>query len=176
MYFLFGKEATAATFIPLLIVQGLGQGLLMGPVILFIISSVPRKKGPSAASIGVFFRFTSFSLSLALINYFELYFTRIHEESMRSGLTILDEGFTQRLQQTTASLQARGVLPDKAASIAVGILNKAVQKQAYIEFSMNYYQWISMLIILIIILILVIPSINWTIINVRHNKPEPAEF
>src|SRR5690606_5921155 len=77
MIYMFSTEADPNHYIVLLIAQGIGAGLLIGPIVLFIISSVPTVLSKSASAIGVFVRFSTFSLSLASLNFYQLYFEKI---------------------------------------------------------------------------------------------------
>ena len=176
MCFLFATEADASTFILPLFLQGLGAGMVMSPIVMFIVSAVPVQMGQSAASVGVLVRFSAFSLSLALMNYFQLYFRGSHNNDMRSGLTVLDLGFSERLTGYQNALSSHGMLKDEAAKVAVGLLNKAVQKQAFLQYCVNYYEIIAALCLFTIVLIALQPVISRTIINVKGKRPAAAGF
>ncbi|WP_316820666.1 MFS transporter [Pedobacter gandavensis] len=176
MRFLFATQADAETFILPLILQGLGAGMLMSPIVMFIVSAVPAQMGQSAASVGVFVRFSTFSLSLALINYFQLYFKGSHQDELRSGLSALDLGIAERLNGYQTALSSHGMLKDEAAKAAVGLLNKAVQKQAFLQFCVNYYEIIAALCLFSIVLIALQPVISKTMINVKGKRPAAAGF
>lgn len=176
MCFLFATEADAETFILPLFLQGLGAGMVMSPIVMFIVSAVPPQLGQSAASVGVFVRFSTFSLSLALMNYFQLYFKGSHNNDLRTGLSILDLGISERLNGYQTALSSHGMLKDEAAKLAVGLLNKAVQKQAFLQFCVNYYEMIAMLCLFTIVGITLQPVISKTIINVKGKRPAAAGF
>ncbi|MGY0037387.1 MFS transporter [Pedobacter sp. NJ-S-72] len=57
MWFLFTTQADPSTYVIPLIIQGMGAGMLMTPIIVFAISSVPEHLGSSASATGVFFSF-----------------------------------------------------------------------------------------------------------------------
>jgi DHA2 family multidrug resistance protein len=176
MYFLFASEADQSTFILPLIIQGLGAGMLMTPIILFIISSVPEAMSQSASAVGVFIRYTFFGLSTALINYFSLFFSKIHVTRMSDGISKVDNGLAERLNTYQSSLQARGLIPDQAVKLAPGLLDKAIQKQAFLKYAMDYYEFIGILILTVMLLIVMTPFINRTIINVKSKQPSAATF
>jgi hypothetical protein len=73
MYYSFDVQANEFNYYIPLFVQGLGVGLLMVPTIIFIISSVPASIGPSAAATALAIRYLGFCISIALINYYELF-------------------------------------------------------------------------------------------------------
>ncbi|WP_291910587.1 MFS transporter [Chitinophaga sp. CB10] len=176
MYFHFATEADAVTFIIPLIVQGAGAGLLMAPIVLFTISSVPFELSQSAAAIGVFVRFTFFSASTALINFFSLYYAKIHGTRMSDTITSVEPGLQSRLHTYQAALQSRGIPADQAAKAATGLLSRAVQKQAFLKYAMDYYALVAILILVIMLVIIMAPFINRTIINVKAKQPAAATF
>ncbi|NLR77670.1 MFS transporter [Chitinophaga eiseniae] len=174
MYFLFTSEVDEATFILPLLLQGMGAGMLLTPIVLFIISSVPEAISVSASTAGVFIRFTFFGLSTALINYFSLYFTRTHATRLSDGVSRVDNGLAERLQIYQAALQSRGLMVDQAARLAPGLLDKAIQKQAFLKYAMDYYELIAILIMILMLLIVITPYISRTSINVKTKQPAAA--
>jgi len=174
MYFLFTSEADQSTFILPLIIQGCGAGLLLTPIVLFIISSVPESISVSASTAGVFIRYTFFGLSTALINYGSLYFTKIHAMRLSDGISRTDNGLEERLHAYQAALQSRGLMTDQAAKLAPGLLDKAIQKQAFLKYAMDYYELVAILILVLMLLIVMTPYINRITINVRSKQPAAA--
>ncbi|CAL1518281.1 Colistin resistance protein EmrB [Chitinophaga sp. MM2321] len=176
MFFLFTTEADMRTFIFPLIIQGLGAGMVMTPIILFIISSVPDAISQSASAVGVFIRYTFFGLSTALMNFFFLYYSKIHAMRLSDRISRADNGLQERLNTYQAALQARGMMPDQAAKLATGLLDKAIQKQAFLKYAMDYYQLMGILIMVMMLLIIMAPFINRTSINVKAKQPAAATF
>ncbi|NSL86436.1 MFS transporter [Chitinophaga solisilvae] len=176
MYFLFTSEADMRTFAIPLMLQGMGAGMLLTPVVLFIISSVPEAISQSASAVGVFIRYTFFGLSTALINYFSLYFSKIHSMRMSDRISRADNGLQDRIQLYQHSLQARGMPPDQAAKLATGLLDKAIQKQAFLKYAMDYYEIVCIVILGLMLLIIMAPFINRTIIDVKAKQPAAATF
>ncbi|WP_143306867.1 MFS transporter [Chitinophaga vietnamensis] len=176
MYFHFASEADMPDFIMPLIIQGAGAGMLMTPIILFIISSVPEELGQSASAVGVFVRYAFFSVSTALINYFTLFFGNIHANRLNDHVTVIDDRLPERLKMYQSALQSRGLPPDQAARAANGLLSRAVQKQVFLKYAMDYYEWIAILICVTMLMIIMAPFINRTIINVRSKQPAAATF
>jgi DHA2 family multidrug resistance protein len=153
-----------------------GAGMVMSPIVMFIVSAVPVQMGQSAASVGVFVRFSTFSLSLSLINYCQLYFKGGHSNDMGKRLSLLDFGLAERLQIYQSTLSGHGMLKDQAAKVATGLLNKAVQKQAFLQFCIDYYEMIAILCLVTIVLIALQPVISRTIINVRGSILHLQDF
>jgi MFS family permease len=176
MNFLFATMADAQTFIIPLIVQGMGAGMLMAPIIIFCISSVPAHLGSTASATGVFFRFAGFCSSIALINYFTLYEKNRHYNRFLDRLTILDPLVNAKLGVYKAGLMAKGLPADRAARAANGLLYRAADIQATIRFSMDYYYLVSILLIAVILVIAWVPYLNRTVIDLRRNQPAPAGY
>jgi DHA2 family multidrug resistance protein len=176
MCFLFDTQADASTFIIPLMIQGFGAGMLMTPIILFMVSSVPTRLGGTASAVGVFFRFSGFCTSMALINYFQLFRQSSHYNRFQQELTDLNPIVTQRIANYQQVLVSRGMAPDQAARVANSLLNRSVNAQALLRFAMDYYQIISCVLLFILLIIALIPYLNRTIINVKANQPAPVSY
>lgn len=176
MWFLFSSQAEASSYVIPLILQGMGAGMLMTPIIVFTISSVPAHLGSSASATGVFFRFTGFCGSIALINYFQLLHKNEHYNRFQDQLSGLNGVVADRLALYTRSLTAKGVAPDQAAKIARGLLNRSIDTQAQIRSMMDYYLVISIALIAVVLIIALIPYLNRTTINLKATQPAPASY
>jgi DHA2 family multidrug resistance protein len=173
---LFASEAGTNNFYLPLFMQGVGAGMVMSPIVMFIMSSVPDNMSQSASSVGVFVRFSTFSLSLAFINFYQLYFKGKYNDDLRSGLTLLDFNLPERLKLYQSALSSKGMPKDEAGKVAIGLLNKAIQKQTFLQFCVSYYEWIAVLCLLTIILIVLQPVISRTVINLRGKQPAAVGF
>lgn len=176
MWFLFSSQGNADLFIVPLVLQGMGAGLLMTPIIVFMISSVPVHLANSASAVGVFFRFTGFCSSIALVNYFQLKNKSDHMNRFQDHLSGLNGIVGDRLAIYTKGLTAKGMLPEQAAKAARALLNKSVDAQATVRSMMDYYLFISILIAIVIIIIALIPYLNRTTINLRAKQPAPIGY
>ena len=176
MWFLFSTQADAGIFIIPLVLQGMGAGLLMAPIIVFMISSVPAHLANSASALGVFFRFTSFCGSIAIINYFQLKHKTDHFNRFQDQLSGLNGVVSERMAIYTKGLTAKGMLPDQAAKAAKALLNRSIDTQASLRSMMDYYLFISILIAVVILLIALIPYLNRTTINLKSKQPAPVGY
>lgn len=176
MWFLFTTQADPATFVLPLIIQGMGAGMLMTPIIVFAISSVPAHLGSSASATGVFFRFTGFCSSIALINYFQLQQKSNHINRFQEHLSGLNTVVTERLAQYMVALTHKGMAPDQATKAARGLLNRTVDSQAQLRAMMDYDLLISILLIIVLLVIALFPKLNRTKINLKSNQPAPASY
>ncbi|WP_184547930.1 MFS transporter [Mucilaginibacter sp. FT3.2] len=176
MCYLFNTQVDTVDLIIPLMLQGMGAGMLMVPIILFVVSSAPASFGNTGSAVGIFVRFVGFSTSIALINFFQLYGQRDHYNRFQERLSSLDPVAVQRLTDYKQVLISRGTAPDQAVKIANGLLNKGISVQAQLKFSIDYYHWMSWVIIGTIVLIALFPSVNRTTINVKANQPAPVAF
>jgi len=174
MWFLFSTQADADTFVVPLIVQGMGTGMLMAPIIIFMISSVPPSLAGSASAMGVFFRFTGFCGSIALINYFQLRHKTIHIDRFQDQLSGVDGIAGERLTGYARAMSAKGLPPDQSAKIARGLLSRSIDAQASLRTMMDYYLFISILLIIVLLLISLFPYLNKTRINLMSSQPSPV--
>lgn len=176
MCFLFNIQANASEFIIPLVVQGLGAGMLMAPLIIFTVSSVPTHLGSTASATGVFFRFAGFCSSIAFINYFSLFKQSEHFNRFQQSISDVDAATLQRVAGYKQALSGRGMAADQAAKAANGLVARSVNAQTLMRYSMDYYQLISWVILVVILLIAIYPYINRTQINLEDNQPAPASY
>ncbi|QJD94848.1 MFS transporter [Mucilaginibacter robiniae] len=176
MYFLFATQANPSEYVIPLILQGMGAGMLMTPIIIFMVSSVPASLGSMASAMGVFFRFMGFCTSIALINFFSLFKQNEHLDRFQQTLTDLNPVVVQRMVGYRQVLVARGMAPDQATKVANALLARTAHAQTSLRYAMDYYIMISCLILIVIILIALSPYINRTTVNVQANQPAPASY
>jgi DHA2 family multidrug resistance protein len=176
MWFLFSTQADATTFIIPLALQGMGAGMLMAPIIIFMISSVPPALAGSASAMGVFFRFTGFCSSIALINYFQLQHKTIHINRFQDQLNGVNGIAGDRLSVYAKALSAKGVAPDQSAKIARGLLSRTIDTQASLRTMMDYYLFISIILFIILLVITLFPYLNKTRINLMSSQPSPVGY
>jgi DHA2 family multidrug resistance protein len=176
MSFLFTSQVDEKDLIVPLILQGMGAGMLMVPIILFLVSAAPASYGNTGSAVGIFTRFVGFSSSIALINFFQLYGQQNHLNRFQDHISSLNPIAVQRLADYKGALISRGTAPDQAIKIANGLLNKSITAQAQLKFSVDYYHWISWLLVVTILVIALFPSTTKTTIEINDNQPAPLAF
>lgn len=176
MAFLFSTQADAIIFVIPIIIQGLGAGMLMSPLIVFSISSVPAYMGVTASGIGVFFRFIGFCSSMALINYYQLYHKTNHINRFQEQLSSLNPIAVDRLRIYKSMLVGRGVPASQATKIADALLSRSIEVQAQLRAAVDYDQLICILLVIVILIITLIPYISRTIVNLKSRKPAPIAY
>jgi DHA2 family multidrug resistance protein len=176
MRLLFSTQANLSEFFIPLFLQGLGAGTLMTPIIVFMVSSVPVQLGGTASATGVFFRFTGFCSSIALINFFSIHKQTEHLNRFQQSLSALDPALVARVNGYRQMLVGKGMTADQASRLANALLSRSVHTQTQLRYAMDYYEFISWLILGIIMLIALYPYISQTIVNVKSNQPASASF
>lgn len=176
MVFLFNAQADASSFVLPLVVQGLGAGMLMTPIIVFAISAVPDRLGGTASAVGVFFRFIGFCSSIALINFYQLYNRSNHINRFQEQLSTLNTIAVDRMEFYRKMLGTKGLPSDQATKIAKGLLNRSVEVQAQMKSAVDYYTFVSYLLIGVILIIALTPYISRTIVNLKSRQPSPISY
>ncbi|WP_158996357.1 MFS transporter [Mucilaginibacter sp. L196] len=173
---LFTTQVDTADLIVPLILQGMGAGMLMVPIILFLISSSPVQFGNTGSAVGIFVRFLGFTASIALINFFQLFGQRDHLNRLQDQVNSLNPVAVQRLADYKGALMSRGSAPEQAIKTANGLLSRSMSAQAQLKFSVDYYHWISWLLVGTILMLALFPSIGDTTIKINENQPASVAF
>lgn len=176
MCFLISVQVDQNVFYIPFLLQGMGVGMLLTPLILFMISSVPSKMSTTASAIGVFVRFTGFCISIALINYSQLKLGDSHYDRLQQEVTVTNPEALNRLQVYQLSLTSKGVPADQAKKIADMQLSKALSAQSQLRFYLDYYQLISYMLAAVLLILSFIPYINRTTIKVLYSQPAAVSY
>ncbi len=174
MFFLFSGQANEHYFFIPLFMQGLGVGMIMVPTIVFTIASVPVVMGPSAAAICLAIRYLGFSVSIGLINYFELFGRSKHYHAFCEHFSKIDLLLRKTVQVQSEYLVNRGMAPRAAARASNKLLADRMQRQAQLRFAMDYYELLAWLIVGILLLIVLFPYLNKTVVYLRSRWLAPV--
>jgi MFS transporter, DHA2 family, multidrug resistance protein len=168
MYCLFDTEVEALDFVAPLFIQGLATGALMVPIIIFTVSSVPAAISGSAASMGIAVRFLGYALSIALINFCQLYGKGQHYRTFQEQVTATNPYAHERLEYYKQVLLQAGVNPDQSGKMAAKLLTKALDAQSQLRFAMDYYELVSYGIIGLLLLLALVPYLRRTTVHFRR--------
>lgn len=174
MYYSFDVQANEFNYYIPLFLQGLGVGLIMVPTIIFIISSVPASIGPSAAATALAIRYLGFCVSIALINFFELYEKSRHYNAFQDHLSAVDPFVKDYLHKQTSKLTARGMLEDHAVKASNKLLVSRMNVQDHVRFAMDYYEIMVWLLAAFLLLIILLPYLNRTALYLKSRSLSPA--
>ncbi len=161
MFFVFGSEANVRSVLLPLFFQGLGNGILMLSIVLFLITSVPESKSFSASLSGVSFRFFAFTCSLALVSFMNFRQVSVHYEVLGRTVNTLNTAATQRLQFYESTAALNGASPLKAKVMAKKLLGKAVSSHTNLLFARDYYYYMGIAIAFIMLGIALLPHLHY---------------
>lgn len=174
MYFLFNGSANEYYYFVPLVLQGLGVGTIMVPTIIYVISSVGIEMGSSAAAACLAFRFFGYTVSLAIINYFELFAKKNHYDVFMSHLNKSNSLIDNVLENNLNTLTAHGLNRSQATKGSIKMLYNAANQQSLIRYAMDYYEMMAWFCLFILLLIILTPYINRTIISLKSDTLSPA--
>lgn len=174
MFFLFDIQADEFNYFIPLFIQGLGVGIIMVPVIVYSIASVPVSLGPSASAVCLAVRYMGFCVSIAIINYLELFEKSRHYNAFQDHLTHVDPMVWNNFHKQSTSLMARGLEHGRAIKAGNKLLVDSINRQGQLRFAMDYYELMSYLIIGILLLIALFPYLNKTKVYLRSRRLSPA--
>jgi DHA2 family multidrug resistance protein len=168
MYFLFGPSQGAEAFVGPMFVQGLGVGTLMVPITVFALSSLPAAISLSGSYAAVTMRYLGFIASIALVNFFQLYWrteniTRFAQETL-PGTSFL----TARLQAYQQTLVSKGMAVQSAQRVAVRLLENSIETQSQLRYSMSYYGMISVGITVLLLVMIFLPPVKQKVLSFRQ--------
>lgn len=173
MFFLFNSQANENIFYVPLVLHGMGVGLLMSPTIIYVIVSVKEEVSPTAAGVCLLFRCLGFYLSVALINYFDLFSKSKHYNTFQQQLTSFNPIVKQVIAKQSSAIIHHGASSVQASKLPNQIIVKAIQSQGHIRFAMDYYEMISWMIFFTILLVAMFPYLNKTFVKVKKSLPAP---
>lgn len=174
MFFLFATEADENNFYAPLFMQGLGVGMIMVPTIVYAISAVPVAIGPSATSICSTMGYVGFCINAAILNFCELYEKGRHYNAFQDHLTRVDQFARQTLLVRSNHLLSKGLSLKQAAKGANKQLVNTVNQQIQIRFAMDYYELMSIMLVITLLLIALFPYLNRTAVYLRSRRLAPA--
>lgn len=174
MFFLFDTQANENNFYVPLFLQGLGVGLLMVPTIVYSLSSVPVSIGASASAFCLAIRYFGFCLSIAIINYSELWERGRHYSAFQDHLSRLDPGVKQIFSQQPSHLLEKGLLQSQTLKATNKLLVTSLNGQTQIRFSMDYYEIMSWLLVGTLLMIAMFPRLNKTVAYLKSRRLSPS--
>lgn len=173
MYWQFAPTANTNDYYALLFCQGIGVGILMVPTIIFCVVSVPVSLGPSAAAVCLAIRYLGYTCSIAIMNYYNLYssnkhFTRFSAYLNEANIVLLD-----KLSANTLKLQSRGLSHTAAEKASEKLLLSDVSKQVELRYTMDYFELLSWVLLLVLIVIIFTPYLSKTWVYLRSKTVSP---
>lgn len=173
MFFSFESDGNEYYFYVPLVLHGVGVGLIMVPTILFVISSVKKHCGISAAAFCLAIRYLGYTSSIGLQNFFNLFAKSYHQEAFNSQTQVSNPIFRDYVNYEIGSLVHKGMQFKEKAG-AFKLLAQQVRKQSFVRYAMDYYEWMSLISIVLIMIILFFPSLKNMYKKMKNNIISPA--
>lgn len=174
MFFLLNPDANEQEFHLPLFIQGFGVGWLMVPTIIFAIASVPKMMGAAASAYCLATRYLGFCVSIALINYYELYGKSRHYNAFQDRLTWMNPVVKKVLSSNMDKLSSRGLTQGQVVKGTEKLLVQAMNRQNQLRFGMDYYELMSWVLVGTILFIAFAPYLNRTAVLLKSKILTPA--
>jgi hypothetical protein len=154
IYFLFSSTGDQDKFILPFFIQGFSVATLHIPLIIYTAASIPAAISNAVSFLGISFRFLSFSATIGITNYFQLFNKSIHYNRSSEYISSTNPMNTEFLN----NYQQYAILDGKDLStgntLASKLYNNHIIQQISYKASMDYYSWAIWGLIGVIILIM----------------------
>ncbi len=107
------------------------------------------------------------------MNYFELYSKSKHFNTFQNNISFDNTTSFQKIEHYKNLLTQHGATATYAKKAANKMLVNTINAQDHIRYAIDYYEAISVLIIVTIIMVALFPYINRTIVTITKKQPSP---
>jgi DHA2 family multidrug resistance protein len=129
------------------VLQGLGMGLVLVPLMTIAVGTLPNEKIGNASGIFNLMRNLGGSIGISISTTFLVRMTQIHQANLVAHLTPYDPVFQQRLAGITAGLSRYSAGP-AAKMQAYGVLYGMLQQQSNVKAYVDMFCWTALIIAL----------------------------
>jgi DHA2 family multidrug resistance protein len=126
------------------LIQGLGMGLVIVPLMTMSVATVSKEKIGNASGIFNLMRNLGGSIGISISSTFLARMTQVHQSNLVSHLTPYDPAFQTRLSEISTGLGGGAA----AQSQAYGILYQVLQSQSYVKAYIDMFYWTALIIAL----------------------------
>ncbi|WP_413513169.1 MFS transporter [Myroides odoratus] len=169
VYFLFSNQGEQNRFILPFFIQGLSVATLHVPLIIYTAASIPPSISNAVSFLGISFRFLSFSVTIGLTNYFQLFNKSVHYNRTAEYITSTNPFNEQANQHFQQQLLLDGKDVSLGANLATKLYHNHLMQQVSSRASMDYYSWVIWGLIGIILLVLLAKPTKKIITRVSKN-------
>jgi DHA2 family multidrug resistance protein len=134
------------------VLQGLGIGFLMVPLMAIAVGTLPKEKIGNASGIFNLMRNLGGSIGISISTTFLVRMTQVHQSNMVSHLTPYDPVFQQRLSAMASGLNRYSAAPVARAQ-AYGALYGIMQQQANLKAYVDMFCWTALIVALCVPLV-----------------------
>lgn len=154
VYFLFSNTGTKESFIIPFFVQGFALAALHVPLIIYAVASIPPAISNSVSFLGISFRYLSFSVTIAITNYFQLFNKSTHYNRTSEYISVINPINNDVLNNIQAQVSLDGKDHSMGAGLASKIYNNHINVQIGTRAALDYYTWIIWGLIAIILIVM----------------------
>lgn len=137
--FLFLPDVAFADIFWPYIIQGISVGMLLVPMVLFTISSVPTPFAPYAGTVGVAGRFWGSTIGFCLLQNVGVYLQKDHFTTLTRSLNPENPEVSARIASASEKFISVGYSREDAAKIVWQQMGTSVQKQALLLSDMEIF-------------------------------------
>ena len=154
VYFLFSSQGDPDHFILPFFIQGMALAALHIPLIVYTAASIPPAIANAVSFLGISFRFLSFSVTIGLTNYFQLFNKSVHYNRIADSISSVNPLNDQTLQHFHQQVLSDGKDPALGMQLATKLYNNHIIHQINARASMDYYSWVIWGLLGVILLVL----------------------
>jgi DHA2 family multidrug resistance protein len=141
------------------VLQGLGVGFLMVPLMAIAVGALPKAKIGNASGIFNLMRNLGGSIGISISTTFLVRMTQVHQSNMVAHMTPYDPAFQQRLAAMAGGLSRYSAAPVARAQ-AYGALYGIMQQQAYLKAYVDMFCWTALLVALCLPLVWLLKNVT----------------
>ncbi|TWR24400.1 MFS transporter [Mucilaginibacter pallidiroseus] len=130
VYFVMTPDLAFGDLIVPVILQGAASGMMLVPIVVFIIRTATPAAGYTGLVIGAYARFTALLNASAGFYNLQLYYNQIYKESFLSRITGTDQQTAERIDAFKQLYLSKGYALEQATSLANAALGRLIGTQA----------------------------------------------
>ncbi|RFZ91168.1 MFS transporter [Mucilaginibacter conchicola] len=152
--------------------QGAASGMMLVPIVVFIIRTATPAAGYTGLVIGAYARFTALLNASAGFYNLQLYYNQIYKESFLIRITGTDQQTAERLDSFKQLYLTKGYVPEQAAALANGALGRLIGTQTQLLTIRAVFMQLSV----IAGTIMIIAGIVWILVSVLKKNNAAAQI
>jgi DHA2 family multidrug resistance protein len=151
--FLFIPDVSLSDIIIPYILQGIAVGILFVPLVLFTVSSVPKKMITSSGIVGVSGRFWGSTVGFCIMQNAQVFLNKKHFLKLSQFVTDTSMETQETMTKTTQSFVAKGYSLDESNALAIKKVFSTVAKQSTLLSNMEIFTIVGYCLLVLVILI-----------------------
>ncbi len=169
----FERDGNEEFFYVPLVLHGLGIGLIMVPTILFVVASVKKEFGISAAAFCLAVRYFGYTCNIGVLNYAKLFWITSHTDTFSSQILSSNPILHNYLDSEIIDLTKNGLTAHENKA-GIKLLIEEMHNQSITRFAIDYYEVMSFISIILIMIIILFPSLKNIFQKLKINLISPV--